>query len=80
MGTSLGANVNKVGNTNLPESINYIWEEYISDSKNNSLLSYEMNQKSLTYNNKSLTFDLLIKGDQNKVKIFHYILFYIMGE
>ena len=71
MGSSFGtANVNKVGNSNLPESINYIWEEYISDSKNNSLLSYEMNQKSLTYNNKSLSFDSLIKGDQNKVKNF----------
>ena len=40
MGSSFGTtNVNKVGNSNLPESISYIWEEYISDSKNNSLLS-----------------------------------------
>ena len=71
MGGSFGtANINKVGNTNLPESINYIWEEYISDSKNNSLLSYEMNQKSLTYNNKSLSFDILIKGDQARAKNF----------
>ena len=67
MGSSQ-SNLNKVGNTNLPESINYIWEEYISDSQNNSLLQYEMNQKALTYNNKSLSFDFLVKGDQNKVK------------
>ena len=70
MGNGVGSNVAKVGNINLPESINYIWEEYISDSKNNSLLSYEMNQKTLTYVNKSLTFDYLIKGDQNKTKNF----------
>ena len=67
MGSSQ-SNLNKAGNTNLPESINYIWEEYISDSQNNSLLQYEMNQKALTYNNKSLSFDFLVKGDQNKVK------------
>ena len=67
MGSSQ-SNLNKVGNTNLPESINYIWEEYISDSQNNSLLQYEMNQKALTYNNKSLSFDFLVKGDQNKAK------------
>ena len=53
-------------NSKLPSSISYIWEEYISDCKSNSTLSYEMNQKSLTYNNKSLQFDLLIKGDLTK--------------
>ena len=56
MGSGVGSAATKVGIKNLPESINYIWEEYISDSKNNPLLSYEMNQKSLTYNNKSLSF------------------------
>ena len=53
-------------NSKLPSSLSYIWEEYISDCKSNSALSYEMNQKTLTYNNKSLTFDLLIKGDMAK--------------
>ena len=53
-------------NSKLPSSISYIWEEYISDCKSNSTYSYEMNQKTLTYNNKSLTFDLLIKGDLSK--------------
>ena len=67
---STGVNAKKTGDNNLPESINYIWEEYISDCKNNSLLSYEINQKTLTYSNKSLTFDLLIKGDQNKINKF----------
>ena len=66
MGSGVGSATAKVGIKNLPESINYIWEEYIADSKNNSLLSYEMNQKTLTYLNKSLAFDYLIKGDQNK--------------
>ena len=70
MGSGVGSANAKVGNKNLPESINYIWEEYIADCKNNSLLSYEMNQKTLTYFNKSLTFDYLIKGDQNKMKNF----------
>ena len=68
MGSGVGSATAKVGIKNLPESINYIWEEYISDSKNNSLLSYEMNQKTLTYLNKSMAFDYLIKGDQNKTK------------
>jgi len=68
MGTGVGSAATKVGNKNLPESINYIWEEYIADSKSNSLLSYEMNQKTLQYFNKSLAFDYLIKGDQNKLK------------
>ena len=49
MGSGVGSAATKVGIKNLPESINYIWEEYISDSKNNPLLSYEMNQKSLTF-------------------------------
>ena len=40
MGSGVGSAKTKVGNKNLAESINYIWEEYISDSKNNSLLSY----------------------------------------
>ena len=70
MGSGVGSAAAKAGNKNLPESINYIWEEYIADSKNNSLLSYEMNQKTLTYSNKSLVFDYLIKGDQNKMKNF----------
>ena len=66
MGSGVGSAAAKAGNKNLPESINYIWEEYIADSKNNSLLSYEMNQKTLTYSNKSLVFDYLIKGDKIK--------------
>ena len=69
-GFGIGSKAKKAGDSNLPESINYIWEEYISDCKNNSFLSYEINQKTLTYANKSLTFDLLIKGDQSKINKF----------
>ena len=79
MGSGVGSAATKVGIKNLPESINYIWEEYIADSKNNSLLSYEMNQKTLTYSNKSLAFDYLIKGDQNRKNLPLYIILHNGG-
>ena len=66
MGSTITSKNKNVGSSNLPSSKSYIWEEYLSDCKNNSLLSYEINQKTLTYNNKSLSFDLLIKGDIQK--------------
>jgi len=77
MGTSFGNSQKKGQNAkmNFPETINYIWDEYISDSKNNTLLSFEMNQKSLSYNNKTLIFDSIIKGDKNKSKKLPLYLF-----
>ena len=50
MGSTITSKNKNVGSSNLPSSKSYIWEEYLSDCKNNSLLSYEINQKTLTYN------------------------------
>ena len=57
---------NTVKYSNLPESISYIWDEYLSNCKNNSTLFYEMNQKAITYKNKILSFDMIIKGEEVK--------------
>ena len=41
----------------------YIWNEYISDYKNNSIYSSQMAIKQISYKNKTMIFDYVVNGE-----------------